>query len=296
MTPIGDTDMSRSRKAFTLVELLVVIGIIAVLVGILLPTLSRARESANKAACLSNMRQLGIGLLEYSTKYKGGYVPIGYIIKSSHQRAWSYAALYNRSDGYGPVILGYLVEANLIKDGKTYYCPSETNSQWVYNHGEGGLNDFISANPWPFPKPGTNMETRFGYATRPVVGWEMPPAPSGQVFKLITGKVTTMPKWSHIKNKAILADANVTVKHLDTRHKKGVNVMYGHGGAKWVAKDAFAYKGPPQAKYLDNPYMASELSAFNATYNVGQLDDYVAQTGQPKPNPSGLWIDYDRAP
>src|SRR4051812_20433083 len=122
-------EMSRKR-AFTLVELLVVIGIIAILVGILLPTLSRAKEAANKTACLSNLRQLGIGLLEYSTKYKGGYAPIGYVIyKGSHQRAWNYAALYNRPPDYGPIMMGYLVEANMIKDGKTYYCPSEGNPQ-----------------------------------------------------------------------------------------------------------------------------------------------------------------------
>src|SRR5688572_15903400 len=64
------------RRGFTLVELLVVIGIIAVLVGILLPTLSRARESARRTACLSNLRQLGQGFAMYANNYKE-YVPLG---------------------------------------------------------------------------------------------------------------------------------------------------------------------------------------------------------------------------
>jgi prepilin-type N-terminal cleavage/methylation domain-containing protein/prepilin-type processing-associated H-X9-DG protein len=61
-----------NRRAFTLVELLVVIGIIAALVGILLPTLNRARRAARNVQCQSNIRQLVIGELQYfaDSKYK----------------------------------------------------------------------------------------------------------------------------------------------------------------------------------------------------------------------------------
>lgn len=66
--------MKMKRHAFTLIELLVAIGIVCVLIGILLPVVSRARGQAHRVECISNLRQIGAGFTGYTMRYDG-YLP-----------------------------------------------------------------------------------------------------------------------------------------------------------------------------------------------------------------------------
>lgn len=274
------------RSGFTLVELLVVIGIIAILIGILLPALGRAREQSLRTACLSNLRQLGMSLQEYSLKYKD-QVPLGYIgtAAGGGQRAWNYLANYSGSDGSAVILLGLLHEAKLLTAPQTYYCPAERNEQWAF----GG------SNPWPFVTGVSSPPryTRLSYGTRPVVRWEVKPtqSPPYILYAMPSGsKVAPMPKLTRMKSKAILADVAMNPAHIKARHRFGVNVLYGHGGAKWVPTSALI----KAQQFMALTELPTDGQAFSTNYNNYFLFDVVPQTGLPVTPNTGLWAEYDK--
>ncbi len=192
-----------------MIELLVVIAVIAILAGLILTALGRSREQGNRAACMSNLRQLH-SLVSGFAADNDGALPIGYRLGQKQFNTTLYASSVNQY-----VLLGKLLAGNSAKDARGFFCPSERDKTQAYNTKE---------NPWPI-QAGKNLQG--GYGTNPLVDWGTSDFPEVPI------RLTTLPRTP------LIADGVGMPARVDSRHKDGVNVIFTDGSGRWVPREKF---------------------------------------------------------
>lgn len=141
------------RRAFTLIELLVVIAIIAILASILFPVFARARENARRASCMSNMKQIGLGMMMYTQDYDER-MPFGSLAYP--------AGTVKFPNGYmGATAPWYLMIYPYVKSLQVFNCPSADKA--LYNIGGYSLVYMTYSYNYRPPKPSAN--SALGYPT-----------------------------------------------------------------------------------------------------------------------------------
>ena len=208
---------SRNSKGFTLIELLVVIAIIAILAAILFPVFARARENARRSSCSSNLKQIGLGMLQYTQDYDETY-PVA--ISGSEITNWA------------------LTLQPYLKSAQIFQCPSETNppvTEPIPGIGYWGYNDY--------------------WVNRYVCGWKYGPdyAEKGINQAALNSSALVVLLGDGAKNDSngacgdtgrpgyncfdTIHNNNTGNNQPQTRHLDGANYAFADGHVKWLKPD-----------------------------------------------------------
>jgi prepilin-type N-terminal cleavage/methylation domain-containing protein/prepilin-type processing-associated H-X9-DG protein len=228
------------RKAFTLIELLVVIAIIAILAAILFPVFAKAREKARAASCLSNLKQISLGILMYAQDYDELLPASGDPCNTPTQHDPLHYPLY------------WLQIQPYVKNWQLFACPSATGgcANGSINHMD--VQSAINAGLCP-----ANMVVSYGYPEY-ILQSNNPNHVGPHPGQAVNVK---MANWKHPSQAVICADSsglinngwqrvawanvcgagNCSPDHPErrvddnTRHNGGSNIAFMDGHAKWYS-------------------------------------------------------------
>jgi len=224
----GGVYMLREKKGFTLIELLVVIAIIAILAAILFPIFMRAKQQANQAKCLANLRQIGSSCTLYSQDYADCVPLCRHFGKAWRNDVLSLPSPANPNKDLPDLLQKYAKSRNSSGNANIYMCPSiKPHQTIVWNNGgskwTAASNDYVSyiwnhfywdpvrKNP-KFAGMGDYWEHRFQVSGTPL----------NEAKRLTKAPLLwDIPYWGQ--------DV--------ASHNKGLNVLYADGHAKWALAD-----------------------------------------------------------
>jgi prepilin-type N-terminal cleavage/methylation domain-containing protein/prepilin-type processing-associated H-X9-DG protein len=220
----------QKRKAFTLIELLVVIAIIAILAAILFPVFARARENARRASCQSNMKQIGLGVLQYvqdydekypiawyGASYPGGYQDVDQTTPGTPGMFFKFCTSGTCGANYQNWLSWMDIIYPYVKSVQIFKCPSSVDTEqypdYIFN---GAFSGVIRNYYGAASGNGTTSLAEIDRGAEVAMIWE---TESTEALYGNNGWASSIPRWPTGHD----------------QHLEGMNITYGDGHVKWMS-------------------------------------------------------------
>lgn len=196
-----DVKQGNNVSAFTLIELLIVISIMVLLVGMLLPSLNRAREDARRTVCLANLKHIGVGIVSYASENNDRGPAVADASPTTNESPRQLLSDTTQTINLGRLWTQYLSDANV------YHCPSQRVFEYSDDSEKLGAETVAGS---------------YAYAVQ---------IPAGQspVFSIMRHLAMVSDDFTIVTS----GDAGVG----KYSHARGYNVLYSDGSATWYSDD-----------------------------------------------------------